>query len=40
MIDTIVFDIGQVLVNFRWNEYIKELGIEGETAQKLESTSL
>lgn len=35
MIDTIIFDIGQVLVHFRWKEYIKELGFEGETADRL-----
>lgn len=28
MIRTIVFDIGQVLVDFRWREYIKELGFD------------
>lgn len=33
MIDTIVFDIGQVLAQFRWQEYLKELGFE-EDIQK------
>ena len=35
MIDTIIFDIGNVLVRFRWKEYINELGFDQETNQKL-----
>ena len=35
MIDTIIFDIGNVLVQFRWKEYIKELGFDQETNEKL-----
>ena len=35
MIKNIVFDIGNVLAAFRWKEYIAELGIEGETADRL-----
>ncbi len=30
MIKNIVFDIGNVLVNFAWREYFKGLGLEGE----------
>ena len=30
MIDTVVFDIGMVLVYFRWRELYKDLGFEGE----------
>lgn len=30
MIKNIIFDIGQVLAEFRWRSYLKELGIEGE----------
>ena len=30
MINTIVFDIGMVLVYFRWRELFQELGFEGE----------
>lgn len=33
MIDTIVFDIGMVLANFRWQDYIRDLGFD-EKVQK------
>jgi haloacid dehalogenase superfamily, subfamily IA, variant 3 with third motif having DD or ED/haloacid dehalogenase superfamily, subfamily IA, variant 1 with third motif having Dx(3-4)D or Dx(3-4)E len=35
MIDTIVFDIGQVLVHFRWREYIEDFGFSKEVTDKL-----
>lgn len=35
MIDTIIFDIGQVLAHFRWKEYMQELGFSEETIDKL-----
>ena len=35
MINTIIFDIGNVLVHFRWKDYIKELGFDHETNEKL-----
>ena len=30
MIDTVIFDIGMVLVYFRWKELYADLGFEGE----------
>lgn len=35
MIKNIVFDIGNVLVDYRWREHINECGFEGETARRL-----
>lgn len=35
MIRNIVFDIGNVLVDYRWREHIRECGFEGETARRL-----
>jgi len=35
MIKNIVFDIGNVLVDYRWREHIAECGFEGETARRL-----
>lgn len=35
MIRNIVFDIGNVLVDYRWREFITECGFEGETAERL-----
>ncbi|MCR5278481.1 MAG: HAD family phosphatase [Lachnospiraceae bacterium] len=35
MIKNIVFDIGNVLVNFAWQDYFHGLGIEGETFDKV-----
>ena len=35
MIDTVVFDIGQVLAQFRWQELIRDMGCTGETARAL-----
>ena len=33
MINTVIFDIGMVLVNFCWQDMFKELGLEGETLE-------
>ncbi|MBR3602903.1 MAG: HAD family phosphatase [Lachnospiraceae bacterium] len=35
MISTVVFDIGMVLVYFRWRELFAELGFEGEKFEKI-----
>lgn len=35
MIRNIVFDIGNVLVDFRWKEYIADCGFQGETVERL-----
>ena len=35
MIRNIVFDIGNVLVNFGWREYFERLGITGETFDRV-----
>ncbi len=40
MVDTIIFDIGQVLVHFRWREYIKELGFDEVTSRNLEKATV
>lgn len=35
MIDTVIFDIGNVLAKFRWREYIEEIGITGDDAKRV-----
>ena len=35
MINTVVFDIGMVLVYFRWRELYADLGFEGEKFDKI-----
>lgn len=35
MIDTVIFDIGNVLVHFRWRELYEELGFTGEKFEKI-----
>lgn len=35
MINTVIFDIGMVLVYFRWRELFADLGFEGEKFQKI-----
>ncbi len=35
MIKNVVFDIGNVLAEFRWKNFIADLGYEGETAERL-----
>lgn len=35
MINTIIFDMGNVLVDFRWRALFKELGLEGEDFDKM-----
>ena len=35
MIKTVIFDIGNVLTDFRWEEYIREFGFDEETVQKV-----
>ena len=33
MVNSVIFDIGMVLVNFCWQDMFKELGLEGETLE-------
>lgn len=40
MIDTVIFDIGMVLVYFRWRELFKDLGFEGEKFEKIAQASI
>ena len=35
MIKTVIFDIGNVLVNFHWREMFKEKGLEGEVFERV-----
>ena len=35
MIRTLIFDIGQVLIQFRGREYINEFGFDQDTSEKL-----
>lgn len=35
MISTIVFDIGNVLVDYCWRDHIRGMGYEGETAERI-----
>jgi putative hydrolase of the HAD superfamily len=35
MINTVVFDIGDVLVKFRWEDYLKDLGFDAETCERM-----
>lgn len=35
MIRTVIFDIGNVLVGFRWEEYFESLGYDHETLEKI-----
>ena len=39
-ITTIIFDIGNVLVNFRWKEYIAEFGYDEETQRRVAEASV
>ena len=39
-ITTIIFDIGNVLVDFRWKEFIREHGYTGETADRIARASV
>ncbi len=39
-INTIVFDIGNVLVNFRWKEYLIDCGYEEEKIQKISNATV
>ena len=34
MIKNIIFDAGNVLVEIRWNEVMRELGFEGEVLKR------
>ena len=35
MIRTVIFDIGNVLAGFSWEEHFKNLGYDGEMTQRL-----
>lgn len=40
MINTIIFDIGMVLVDFCWQDMLKNLGFEGETFEKVADSTM
>lgn len=40
MIHTVVFDIGQVLVDFKWEPYIESLGFEEEKTRRLKEATV
>ena len=40
MITTIIFDIGNVLVDFNWKEYIASFGFSGEVQEKLAKATM
>ena len=40
MITTIILDIGQVLANFRWKEYLVECGYDQETIEKVSNATV
>lgn len=40
MINTIIFDIGMVLVDFCWQDMLKNLGFEGETFEKIADATM
>ena len=40
MINTIIFDIGMVLVDFCWQDMLKNLGFEGETFEKIANATM
>lgn len=40
MIKNIIFDVGNVLVQVRWNEVMKELGFEGKLLQKVSDATV
>lgn len=39
-IDTVIFDIGNVLTNFRWREFFKDRGYSDETVEKIGKASV
>ncbi|MDF2587510.1 MAG: HAD-superfamily hydrolase subfamily variant 3 [Anaerocolumna sp.] len=40
MIKTIILDIGQVLANFRWKEYLYECGYDEDTVMKISNATV
>ena len=40
MINTIVLDIGQVLVEFCWKEYLEDCGYNEETKEKVRNATV
>jgi len=40
MINTIIFDIGMVLVDFCWQDMLKNLGLEGESFEKVADATM
>lgn len=40
MIDTVIFDIGMVLVDFRWRALFHDLGFEGERFEKIAAATV
>lgn len=40
MIETVILDIGMVLANFRWRDYIKELNFDEEITHQLEQATI
>ena len=40
MVNSVIFDIGMVLVNFCWQDMLKELGFEGETFENVANATM
>lgn len=40
MINTIIFDIGNVLADFRWNDYLNDCGYDHETIQRIANATV
>lgn len=40
MINTIIFDIGNVLIKFRWEDYLKDCGYDEEVIQKVANATV
>lgn len=40
MITTIIFDMGNVLINFRWKELFHEMGLEGERFERMKNATV
>lgn len=40
MINTVIFDIGMVLVDFRWRQLFHDLGFEGEKFEKIANATI
>ena len=38
--DTVIFDIGNVLVDFRWKEFIADFGYDEKTCERIAAASV